>query len=256
MNKKLTLIGAGPGGPDLITVKGAKTLAEADVILYDALIDKELLRYTREKAIRINVGKRKDNHTYSQEEINGMIVHFAKKGNHVARLKGGDPFVFGRGIEELEFATLHDIPVEVIPGITSAIAVPASVGIPITQRGVNKGFAIVTATVKNGDLSSDLLDLAKTNIPIVVLMGIHKIDKILELYEREGKSTLPVAVISNGTTAKEEVVIGTVGTLLSSINKEGIASPGIIVIGEIVSAHARLYGLSQNYNTKVIGYEN
>jgi len=236
INKKLTLVGAGPGDPELITLKGARALEKADVVLYDALVDKRLLSYTQPGALRINVGKRRNNHSYSQTEINKMIVYFAKKGRHVVRLKGGDPFVFGRGTEESDYAQAHGIQVETVPGITSAIAVPGAVGIPMTRRGVNHGFAVITATGSNGRLSEDLLQLVKTNIPVVVLMGIHKIEEITALYTSHGKHGLPIAVISKGTTKEEQVVAATVETLLQTVNKDNIESPGIIVIGETVKS--------------------
>ncbi|MDH5602727.1 MAG: uroporphyrinogen-III C-methyltransferase [Cyclobacteriaceae bacterium] len=255
MKDKLTLVGGGPGKPDLITVRGTRVLGQADVILYDALINKELLQYTRPKAIRINVGKRRGDHAYSQDEINKLIVFFAKKGKHVVRLKGGDPFVFGRGMEELEYANAHGITTAVVPGISSAIAVPGSVGIPVTQRGVNRGFAVITATSSRGELSADLLELVKTSIPVVILMGIHKIDQIMALYQAQGKTDIPVAVISNGTGPDEKTVTGTTGDLLSTYSKGELDSPGIIVIGEIVSSFHKLRGQLGHENIQSAGYE-
>jgi uroporphyrin-III C-methyltransferase len=167
---KITLVGAGPGDAELITVKGLKALSLADVILYDALVNTELLKYTRKEAKRIFVGKRSNSHVYSQDEINKMIVEYAFTSGHVVRLKGGDPFVFGRGHEELAYAELFNIKVEVIPGISSSYAVPELQHIPLTKRGINESFWVITATTSSGELSRDVYKAAETNAAIVILM--------------------------------------------------------------------------------------
>ena len=153
---KLTLVGAGPGDPDLITVKGIKALQQADVVMYDALVHPDLLDYCRPDALKVYVGKRRGAYSCVQEDINPLIVHYAQQYGHVVRLKGGDSFVFGRGFEEIEFARQHGIETAVVPGLSSSYAVPASAGIPLTTRGLSESFWVVTGTTKAGQFSKDL----------------------------------------------------------------------------------------------------
>lgn len=236
---KITLVGAGPGDPELISIKGMKAIQQADVILYDALIDNELLQYSKKDAIKICVGKRSNNHLFAQEEINRMLVAYAFNYGHVVRLKGGDPFVFGRGQEEKNYAEIFDIPVTVIPGISSAIAVPGNQGIALTKRGVSESFWVVTATTSHGKLSSDLALAAQSTATIVILMGVGKLAEIAELFQKFGKSEIPVAVIQNGTTAQERFVVGKMNTIVDQVEKEKIGTPAIIVVGEVVADHLR-----------------
>ena len=205
---RITLVGAGPGDAELITVKAIKVLKTADVVLYDALVNEELLNYAPETATRVYVGKRSGDHTYSQEAVNKLMVDYAINYGHVVRLKGGDPFVFGRGHEELDFAAEYKIPTQVVPGISSSIGVPGLQGIPVTHRGLSESFWVVTGTTSDGKISADLYQAAKTNATIVVLMGIHKLAQIAQIFKNEGKGKLPVAVIQSGTTVNEKVVIG------------------------------------------------
>lgn len=234
---KLTLVGAGPGDPDLLSIKGMKAIQAADVVLYDALIDDALLDYAKPEALKIYVGKRADNHRYKQEEINRMIVAYAFNYGHVVRLKGGDPFVFGRGQEEKEYAEIFDIQVDVVQGISSSIAVPVSQGIPVTKRGVNESFWVITATTSNGDLSKDIALAAQSSATVVILMGVRKLPQIAELFQKLGKSDIPVAVIQNGTTANEKAAVGTMQTIVDQVNDAAIGTPGIIVVGEVVADH-------------------
>ena len=175
---KLTVVGAGPGDAELITVKAIKALSEADVILYDALVNKELLKYAPIEALKIYVGKRKKKHEYTQEQINNLIVDFAFTHGRVVRLKGGDPFVFGRGSEEILHAEAFNIETAVVPGISSSIGVAGLVGIPVTHRGVSESFWVITGTTRDGKLSKDIFDAAKTNATIVILMGVHKLKNV------------------------------------------------------------------------------
>ncbi len=239
MNRKpkLTLVGAGPGDPDLISIKGMKAIQNADVILYDALVDSALLENAKEDALKINVGKRANNHRFTQQETNRLIVAHAFNDGHVVRLKGGDPFVFGRGQEEKEYAEIFNIEVEVIPGISSSIAVPGSQGIPLTKRGVNESFWVLTATTSNGQLSNDIELAAQSTATIVILMGIRKLPQIVELFKAQGKQNLPAIVIQNGTTEHEKFAIGTIDTIVNEVAKEEIGTPGIIVLGEVVRDH-------------------
>lgn len=234
---KITLVGAGPGDPDLITVKGLKAIESADVVLYDALIDKKLLENAPKNAIKIFVGKRANKHYKTQEEINILMVQYALMHGHVVRLKGGDPFVFGRGQEEQVFAEEYGIPTEVIPGISSSISVPASQGIPVTRRGMSESFWVMTGTTKRGKLSTDVELAAQSTATVVILMGIKKIAEIAEKFSHAGRINTPAMVIQNGTKQNEKYAIGTVGTIVEAVKKQEIGTPGIIIIGDVVSLH-------------------
>lgn len=231
---KITLVGAGPGDPDLITVKGIKALAEADVILYDALANEELLNYARTGAKKIFVGKRAGLHSVQQREINKLIVKYSKSHGHVVRLKGGDPFVFGRGLEELEYARKHGIETEVIPGISSALAVPALQNIPLTHRGVSNSFWVVTGTTSSGQFAKDLYLAAQSDATVVILMGMKKLNEIMNVFSAARKENTPVAIIQNGSCPDEKMGIGTVSTIADVVEEAGLSSPAIIVVGEIV----------------------
>lgn len=231
---RLTLVGAGPGDPELITVKAVHAIRSADVVLYDALVSSDILDIIPANTPSFSVGKRAGAHSYKQEEINELIVELAFAHGHVVRLKGGDPFVFGRGSEEIEFAEKHGIQTAVVPGISSALAVPASVGIPLTARGVSESFWVITGTTKVGSISKDIELAAQSTATIVILMGLQKIGEIMEQFMVNGKADLPVAVIQNGTLPTQKVVIATVSTIVSQISVDEVGSPAIIVVGEVV----------------------
>ncbi len=235
---RITLVGAGPGDAELITLKGVRILKSADVILYDALVNDELLDFAPEHAIKVYVGKRSGDHSYSQEAVNELMIDYALNYGHVVRLKGGDPFVFGRGFEELEMAASYSIPAEVVPGISSCISVPALQGIPVTHRGTSESFWVITGTTSSGEVSQDLYTAAKTDATVVVLMGIKKLKQIAAIFEAEGKGRLPVAVIQNGSMANEKVVVGTVATIVEAALDQKIDSPALIVFGEVVGLHS------------------
>lgn len=230
----LTLVGAGPGDPELITLKGIQAIKKADVILYDALANEELLEYASPKAKLIPVGKRSGKHSFTQDKINQLIVSYAFTYGHVVRLKGGDPFVFGRGFEEIQFAEAFGIPSFYIPGISSSIAVPGLAGIPVTHRGSSKSFFVVTATDKNGNVSNDLLTATKAEGTVVILMGLSKLDKITEEFIRSGKQDEPVAIIQNGSLPDENIVYGTFNTIVDSFRENRTDAPGIIITGAVV----------------------
>ncbi len=234
VNPKLTLVGAGPGDPDLITVKGLKAIAEADVVLYDALINEELLIYAPQRAIKLFVGKRAGYQSFKQEEINQLIISHAFQYGHVVRLKGGDPFVFGRASEEIEAAESFGIPVEVVPGLSSATAITSHLQIPLTQRNVSRGFRVMTATTTDNELNEDINNIAKSNDTVIILMGLHKLEKIVQVYQDHAKGDLPAVIVQNGTLPDEKVVAGRVQDLISLAKQEEIGSPAIIVIGESV----------------------
>lgn len=232
---KLTLVGAGPGDPDLITLKGVKALKAADVVLYDALANEELLDFCSPETKKIFVGKRSGLHHYQQHVINQMIVDYAMQCGHVVRLKGGDPYVFGRGHEELQFAEKHGLEVALVPGVTSAISVPALNQIPLTRRGINESFWVLTGTTRSGQLSDDIQHAAKSSATSVILMGVKKLPQILSIYAQCGKANTPAAVIQSGSTPDEKTVIGMVNNLQELVNNNNIGSPAIIVIGETVA---------------------
>lgn len=237
---RLTLVGAGPGDEDLITLKAIKAIESADVVLYDALTNEALLKYAPASAERIFVGKRKGCYAFQQEQINELIVLKAKEKGHVVRLKGGDPFVFGRGAEEIDYVRPFGLETFLVPGISSSMAVPAYQGIPLTKRGVSESFWVITGTTKNHQISNDVFLAAKSTATVVILMGMGKIDEIVRIFSEENKQELPVAVIQNGTRADEKVGIGTIGTIQEVVAKRQLSSPAIIVIGEVVRQRAVL----------------
>ncbi|HWY37327.1 MAG TPA: uroporphyrinogen-III C-methyltransferase, partial [Bacteroidia bacterium] len=231
---KLTVVGAGPGDVELVTVKAINALGEADVILYDALVNKEVLKYAPVDALKIYVGKRNRHHSYTQEQINTLIVDLAFTHGHVVRLKGGDPFVFGRGQEEIKYAELFNIETAVVPGISSSIGVPASAGIPVTHRGVSESFWVITGTTSSGSLSKDVKIAAQTDATVVILMGVEKLPEIVEVYKRSGKDETAIAIIQNGTLQTERLAIGTIETIEAIAEEEQVSSPAVIIIGEVV----------------------
>jgi len=250
---RITLVGAGPGDADLITLKAIKALKTADVVLYDALVNEELLEYAPESSTKVYVGKRSGDHTFSQEAINNLMVDYAKNYGHVVRLKGGDPFVFGRGYEELIIAAQHNISASVIPGISSSVAVPELQQIPVTHRGLSESFWVVTGTTANGKISNDLIDASRSNATVVVLMGIHKLTEITEIFKLQGKYKLPVAVIQNGSTAEEKIAVATVDTIVNAVEEEKISSPALIVLGEVVSLHPKFQLIKEVYDVVARG---
>ncbi|MBC6996952.1 uroporphyrinogen-III C-methyltransferase [Cytophaga sp. FL35] len=234
---KVTLVGAGPGASDLITIRGLRALKDADVVLYDALIDEELLQFVGEKSKVIYVGKRCGTHSRSQEQINELIVKMALEFGHVVRLKGGDPFVFGRACEEIEYVESFGIPVTVVPGVSSAIAVPSSQGIPMTSRGLSSSFWVMTATKRDGNFSEDLQHAARSTATLVILMGIRKAAEIMLEVSRYRDSSTPAAIIQNGTNSNEQCFLGTLSSFSTKLPAIDCERPGIIVIGDVVAKH-------------------
>lgn len=239
---KVYLVGAGPGDPDLITVKGLKCIQEADVILYDRLINDELLKYAKKEADLIYCGKLPDYHTLKQETINSFLVKFAKKGKVVTRLKGGDPFVFGRGGEEAEVLANNDIPFEVVPGITSGIAAPAYAGIPVTHREHGASVAIVTGHRK-GNGADDIRweHLAKGVDTLAIYMGVSNLPYICERLTEHGKSgETPVALVHWGTYEEQRTITGTLNTIVDIVKRENVENPSMIIVGEVVKLREKL----------------
>lgn len=238
MNKScLYLVGAGPGDPELITLKAIRAIAAADVILHDALANAELLEYAKADCIIEFVGKRFGCHYLSQDEINDRIVELSIHNKNIVRLKGGDPFVFGRAQEEIEAAESAGMEVRIVPGISSALAVAASNRIPLTCRGINESFWVTTGTTANGDISTDIQWAARSTATVVILMAMSKLEGIMDIFRSCGKQDTPVAIIQNGTRPNEKMVIGTVKDILFRSEAEGLSNPAIILIGDVVSLY-------------------
>ncbi len=236
IQSKITLVGAGPGDPELVTLAGKKAIENADVILYDALVNTELLAWNK-TAIKIFVGKRKGYKRFSQEKINSLLVNYALTMGHVVRLKGGDPFVFGRGSEEMEYANNFGIETTVVPGISSAISVPASIGIPLTKRGIARSFWVVTGTDLNDELPPDLILAARSSATVVVLMGMGKLGKIVANYKLIGKRTEPIAIVQNGFWPNQKSIIGSIDTIEYLVAKNNLSNPAVIVIGDVANCN-------------------
>lgn len=236
-NPKVILVGAGPGDKDLITLKGYKAIQKADLILYDALVNKDILKYAQKNVKCIYVGKRFNDHKYSQHTINQMLVDLTRKYGTVVRLKGGDPFIFGRGSEEITYIESQGIETEVIPGISSALAVPASQGIPLTKRGINESFWVITGTTSNGNISKDIALGAQSTATLVILMGLRNYIKIITEIKKYRHKYTPIAIIQNGTLTNETIQIDTLDNYKNLISDIDYTIPGIIVIGDVVAEH-------------------
>jgi len=237
-SSRVWIVGAGPGDPDLITLKGLKAIKNADVILYDALASAELLAYAKEGCKKIYVGKRKGRKEFFQDEINQLIVFYATRFGCVVRLKGGDPNVFGRGHEEMEYVRMRGISVEVISGISSALAAPAHAGIPLTKRGVNESFWVITGTLSSGEMSNDIVLAAQSTATIIILMGMAHLEKIAALMEQLRSPVEPIAVIQEATTPRCRIVIGTATDIFQRALESSVSSPAVIVIGKVVAENA------------------
>ena len=245
---KLTVVGAGPGDADLITLKGVKAIESADVILYDALINEELLKYASQDAELIFVGKRKGCYAFQQEQINELIVSKANEKGHVVRLKGGDPFVFGRGAEEIDYVKSFGLETFVVPGISSAMAVPAYLGIPLTKRGASESFWVITGTTKAHQLSEDVAIAAKSTATVVILMGMGKLEEIVRIFSEENKQDTPIAIIQEGTTENEKSGFGTIDTICKVVKEKQLTNPAIIIIGDVVKERVQLTSLYKELN--------
>ncbi len=240
---KVYLIGAGPGDPGLLTIKAKECIENADVVVYDYLASPFLLDYAKKNAQIIYVGKKGGDHTLSQDEINQLLVDKAKLGLDIARLKGGDPFVFGRGGEEAQMLLSFGVPYEVIPGVTSAIAAPAYAGIPVTHRDHTSFVSFITGH-ENPDKKETSMQwdiYAKSNATLVFLMGVKNLENIAKNLINNGKSPdTPVALVRWGTTARQQTVTGTLETIVEKVKKAKLKSPAIIVIGHVVSLRNEL----------------
>ena len=237
---KVYLVGAGPGDPELLTIKGLRAIEEADVILYDRLINKDILDYAEPNTKFFYCGKDPYRHSLPQEETNRMMIQLAKKGHTVTRLKGGDPFVFGRGGEEAEQLATHHIPFEIVPGITSGIAAPAYAGIPVTHRDYSSSVAFITAVNKPGmDKEVYWQHLAQGPETLCIYMGVKRLPEICELLVKFGKTPqTPVALVHMGTATSQHTVTGT----LQDITKKAkeITNPAMIIVGDVVNMREKI----------------
>jgi uroporphyrin-III C-methyltransferase/precorrin-2 dehydrogenase/sirohydrochlorin ferrochelatase len=243
-NSQVFLVGGGPGDPDLLTIKALKIMQTADVIVYDALITDEILSLCRQDAEYISVGKKAGNHTLPQEQINQLLVDLAKTGKVICRLKGGDPYIYGRGGEEAQLLAKNNIAYQVIPGITAAAACSAAVGIPLTHRDYAQSLQFVTGHLKKAtDTSSDTnwQSLASANQTLVIYMGIIQSPEIKSQLIKHGRAAdTPVAIIEKGTRPDQRVVIGTLNTLDELVQTHQIGSPALIIVGEVVNLYEQL----------------
>ncbi|WP_409416106.1 uroporphyrinogen-III C-methyltransferase [Flavobacterium sp. PS2] len=255
LRPKLTVVGAGPGDVELITIKAIKALQNADVVLYDALVNEELLKYATNAEI-VFVGKRLGCHAYSQDQINELIVSMSDRYGHVVRLKGGDSFVFGRGIEEIEYAQKFNLETAVVPGISSALGVPATNGISLTQREIAESFWVITGTTADHKLSKDINLASQSAATVVILMGMHKLGEIIALYQKNRTDDLPITVIQNGTKENQKKVTGTISTIVQQVKDKEITSPAIIVIGEVVRNILELNSYFEEYLEDEFIYQN
>jgi uroporphyrin-III C-methyltransferase len=247
---KVYLVGAGPGDPKLLTLYGLECIQMADVISYDRLVNKELLKHAKKDCELIYSGKRPGKHHLIQDEINQLLVDHAMKGKIVTRLKGGDPFVFGRGGEEAAFLARHGIPFEVVPGVTAGIAASAYAGIPVTHRDYATSFAMVTAhgCVEKGSEFLNWEALAKGIDTIAFYMGVNNLSTICRNLIFHGKkATTPVAVIHWGTTSVQRTVTGTLETIEEIVSKGQISHPSIILVGEVVQMREKIHWFEENH---------
>lgn len=235
------LVGAGPGDPDLLTFRALRLMQQADVVVYDRLVSAEILDLARRDAEKIYVGKQRDNHSLPQESINELLANLAKAGKRVVRLKGGDPFIFGRGGEEIETLMEQGISFQVVPGITAASGCATYAGIPLTHRDHAQSCTFVTGHLKDGSINLNWPQLAAPNQTIVIYMGLMGLEQICAALIAHGSpKDLPIALVQQGTTPQQRVITGTLATLPEKVVKEEIKAPTLIIIGTVVNLHDKL----------------
>jgi uroporphyrin-III C-methyltransferase len=231
---KVFLVGAGPGDPELLTLKAEHVIKSADIVLYDKLVDERVLALVPKKVELLDVGKDPNHHKVPQQRINDLLVTYAKKGKRVVRLKGGDPYVFGRGGEEAEELVAHGIDVEIVPGISSAVAVPAYAGIPVTHRKYASTLTIITGHEAAGnELKWDVL--AQLNGTLVILMGVGALaENVANLIAFGKPAQTPAAIIAQGTTSRQKVVVGVLDDIARKAEQANVAAPAVLVVGDVV----------------------
>lgn len=236
---RVSLVGAGPGDPELLTLRAARRLAEADVVIYDALVGAGVMALVPDHVERIYVGKETSNHTLPQEEISALLVEQARRGRRVVRLKGGDPFVFGRGGEELQILAAAGIPVEIVPGITAALGASAGTGIPLTHRDHAQSCIFVTGHRQDGSLDLDWETLARPQQTLVIYMGIAALAAITEQLQAHGlAAATPVAVVRHASLPQQQTITGRLDDIAGRVHAAGIKPPALIIVGGVVSLHA------------------
>jgi len=235
------LVGGGPGDPDLLTFKALRLMQQADIVLYDRLVSKEVLNLVRRDATRIYVGKTAGNHSVTQDNINQKLVDYALEGNRVVRLKGGDPFIFGRGGEEIETLAEHGIPFQVVPGITAASGCASYAGIPLTHRDHAQSVRFIAGHLRSGKMDLNWPELVQPNQTLVFYMGLNGMETICNQLKEHGlDAQTPAALIEKGTTDRQQVFIGDLDSLPEIVRKAGAKAPTLIIVGHVVSLHDKL----------------
>lgn len=239
------LVGAGPGDPELLTLRAARLLGQADTVVYDHLVSEGVLAMVRADAERIYVGKQESMHTLRQEEINDLLVRCAKQGKQVVRLKGGDPFMFGRGGEEAQALVAQGIRFEVVPGITAAGGISCYAGIPLTHRDYAQSCLFIAGHLKDGSLHLDWKNLVKPHQTLVIYMGLGALSEISHQLIAHGQTpSMPTAIIENGTTPRQRVLVGTLATIAAVSTAKGYKSPCLIIVGEVVALREKLHAVA------------
>jgi uroporphyrin-III C-methyltransferase len=238
---RVYLVGAGPGDPELLTLRAVRLLQQAEVIVYDHLVSSAVLEFVSPAAERIYAGKRRNEHTMRQEQINALLVKLAIEGKQVIRLKGGDPFIFGRGGEELQALAAHGVAFEVVPGVTAASGVSSYAGIPLTHRDYAQSCLFVTGHLKDGTAGLDWPNLVRPHQTVVIYMGLGGLPEICRQMMAHGAApTLPIAVVQDGSIATQKVVTGTLADMPERVAQAGLKSPCLTIIGEVVKLHHSL----------------